>query len=66
LFALHREEPNPACMVGRNIQGVLRGIIAEAQRAMEASLGARTLADATADVVRAEKQQRMRKRHSQA
>jgi Rrf2 family protein len=63
LFALHREEPNPACMVGRNIQGVLRDIIDEAQRAMEASLAARTLADATADVVRAEKQ-RVRKRRS--
>ena len=63
LFALHREEPNPACMVGRHIQGVLRGIIDEAQQAMEAALGARTLADATADVVRAEKQ-RERKRRS--
>ena len=63
LFGLHREEPNPACMVGRNIQGVLRGIIDEAQQAMEASLGARTLADATADVVRAERV-RERKRRS--
>ena len=63
LFALHRVEPNPACMVGRNIQGVLRGIIDEAQQAMEASLAARTLADATADVERAEKQ-RVRKRRS--
>lgn len=62
LFALHREEPNPACVVGRNIQGVLRGIIDEAQQAMEASLGARTLADATADVVRAEKQRERKKR----
>jgi DNA-binding IscR family transcriptional regulator len=50
-------------MVGRNIQGVLRGIIDEAQQAMEAALGARTLADATANVVRAEKQ-RERKRRS--
>jgi len=63
LFALHREQPNPACMVGRNIQGVLRGIIDKAQQAMEATLAARTLADATADVVRAEKQ-RVRKRRS--
>ncbi|AXE92895.1 Rrf2 family transcriptional regulator [Paraburkholderia terricola] len=63
LFGLHREEPNPACMVGRNIQGVLSGIIDEAQQAMEASLGARTLADATADVVRAERV-RERKRRS--
>lgn len=62
LFALHREEPNPACMVGRHIQGVLRGIVDDAQRALEASLAARTLADATADVVRAEKQQARKRR----
>ncbi|MFT4069640.1 Rrf2 family transcriptional regulator [Paraburkholderia sp.] len=65
LLALHREDPNPACMVGRHIQGVLRGVIDEAQRAMEASLAARTLADTTADVVRAEKQ-RERRRRAQA
>jgi len=62
LLALHREDPNPACMVGRHIQGVLRGVIDEAQRAMEASLGTRTLADATADVVRAEKQRERKRR----
>ncbi len=62
LFALHREEPNPACMVGRNIQVVLRGIIDDAQRAMETSLAARTLADATADVERAERQRGRKKR----
>ncbi|TAL95417.1 MAG: Rrf2 family transcriptional regulator [Paraburkholderia sp.] len=62
LFALHREEPNPACMVGRNIQVVLRGIIDDAQRAMESSLAARTLADATADVERAERQRGRKKR----
>ncbi|SMG27610.1 Rrf2 family transcriptional regulator [Paraburkholderia susongensis] len=62
LFALHREEPNPACMVGRNIQSVLRGIIDEAQQAAEASLAARTLADATADVVRTEKQRERKRR----
>lgn len=65
LFALHREEPNPACMVGRNIQGVLRGIMSEAQQAMEASLAARTLADATADIVKAERV-RERKRRTTA
>jgi Rrf2 family protein len=63
LFALHREQPNPACMVGRNIQGVLRGIIDEAQQSMEATLAARTLADATADMEHAE-EQRVRKRRS--
>ncbi|PLZ04395.1 transcriptional regulator [Burkholderia sp. WAC0059] len=55
LFALHREAPNPACVVGRNIQHVLRDVIDDAQRAMETSLAARTLADVTADVVRNER-----------
>lgn len=65
LFALHREEPNPSCMVGRNIQEVLRGIIDDAQQAMEASLASRTVADATADVERIERQ-RERKRRARA
>jgi Rrf2 family protein len=65
LFALHREEPNPACMVGRNIQEVLRGIIDDAQQAMEASLASRTVADATADVERIERH-RERKRRARA
>ncbi|KGX79029.1 putative HTH-type transcriptional regulator ywnA [Burkholderia pseudomallei MSHR435] len=54
LFALHREAPNPACLVGRHIQGVLTDYIGDAQRAMEASLATRTLADVTADVLRSE------------
>lgn len=55
LFAMHREAPNPACMVGRNIQTVLTDIIDDAQRALEASLASKTLADTTADVIRAER-----------
>jgi Rrf2 family protein len=55
LFAMHREEPNPACMVGRHIQHTLRGVISDAQRAMEASLAARTLADVVNDVERSER-----------
>jgi Rrf2 family protein len=66
LFALHREQPNPACMVGRQIQGVLTGIVGDAQRAMEASLAARTLADVTADVVRAERQDARKRRRGEA
>lgn len=66
LFALHREQPNPACMVGRQIQGVLTGIVGDAQQAMEASLAARTLADVTADVVRAERQQERKRRRGEA
>lgn len=56
LFGLHRDTPNPACLVGRHIQEVLVGVVDEAQRALEASLAARTLADVTAGVVQAERQ----------
>ncbi len=52
LFALHREAPNPDCLVGRHIQGVLTVYIDDAQRAMEASLARRTVADVMADVLR--------------
>jgi len=55
LFAMHREEPNPACMVGRHIQQTLRGVIDDAQRAMEASLATRTLADVVDDMARSER-----------
>ncbi len=58
LFALHREAPNPACLVGRHIQGVLIDYIGDAQRAMEASLATRTLADVTADVLESEHRSR--------
>lgn len=58
LFALHREAPNPACVVGRHIQGVLIDYIGDAQRAMEASLATRTLADVTADVLESEQRNR--------
>jgi DNA-binding IscR family transcriptional regulator len=54
LFGLHRDTPNPACLVGRHIQQVLVGIVDDAQLAMEASLGSRTLADVTAGVIAAE------------
>ncbi|MFD1555878.1 Rrf2 family transcriptional regulator [Paraburkholderia silviterrae] len=55
LFAMHREEPNPDCMVGRQIQQTLRGIISDAQRAMEASLATRTLAEVVEDMQRNER-----------
>jgi len=54
LFGLHPDAPNPACMVGRHIQQVLVGIVDDAQHAMEASLGSRTVADVTAGVIEAE------------
>lgn len=62
LFGLHRDTPNPACLVGRHIQGVLVDIVDDAQRAMEASLSSRTLADVTLGVVRAERQQERKRR----
>jgi len=49
-------------MVGRNIQTVLRGVISEAQQAMEASLAARTLADASTDLVKAERLRERKRR----
>jgi Rrf2 family protein len=61
LFAMHREAPNPACMVGRQIQGVLEGIIDTAQQAMEGVLKARTLADVAGDVLSAERRQTKRR-----
>ncbi|KVE36662.1 Rrf2 family transcriptional regulator [Burkholderia sp. TSV86] len=54
LFALHREMPNPACLVGRHIQELLTHYIDDAQRAMEASLATRTLTDVAGDVLRSE------------
>src|SRR5215207_9248111 len=34
LFALHRERPNPKCLVGRNIQGALTAHLDAATRAL--------------------------------
>ncbi|MBB2671491.1 UNVERIFIED_ORG: Rrf2 family protein [Rhizobium esperanzae] len=49
VFPLH-EEPNPQCPVGRNINKVLRGRLAEVESAMERELSRRTIADLAADV----------------
>lgn len=54
LFALHRESPNPACPVGRNIQALLETRFDAATRALEAELDRTTIADALADVERCE------------
>lgn len=56
LFGLHRDTPNPACVVGRHIQTVLEEVVDDAARAMEASLGSRSLADVTDGVLSAERQ----------
>lgn len=50
LFALHREQPNPACPVGRNIQALLERRIDAATRALEAELDRTTIADALTEV----------------
>ena len=55
IFALHRERPNPACPIGRNIQGVLEHRIDAATRALEAELARTTIADILADVRRRER-----------
>ncbi|HET7230139.1 MAG TPA: Rrf2 family transcriptional regulator [Longimicrobium sp.] len=44
LFAMHREQPNPACPVGRNIQAELHGRFDSATRAMELELARTTIA----------------------
>ena len=63
LIGLHRDTPNPDCMVGRHIQAVLVEVVDDAVRALEASLASRTLADVTAGVLSAQRQEeRMRRR----
>ena len=52
LFHFH-EQPNPECPVGRNIHKVLDRHLAQAQRAMEDSLKATTLADISNDTKQA-------------
>lgn len=44
LFAMHREQPNPACPVGRNIQAELHHRFDAATHALEAELGRTTIA----------------------
>jgi Rrf2 family protein len=44
LFGMHREQPNPACPVGRNIQAELQGRIDSAAQALERELARTTIA----------------------
>lgn len=44
LLALHHRSPNPACLVGRNIQHSLEDIFSEAEQALEQVLATRTVA----------------------
>ena len=50
LFAMHRERPNPACPIGRNIQAALESHFATASRALEDELRQVTIAEVLADV----------------
>lgn len=50
LFGLHREQPNPACPVGRNIQALLETRFDAATRALEAELDRTTISEAAAEV----------------
>jgi Rrf2 family protein len=44
LFALHRNTPNPNCVVGRGIKAVLQDVTERAQTAMERELATTTIA----------------------
>lgn len=56
IFGLHREQPNPSCPVGRNIQAMLETRFEAATRAMEAELERTTIADTAAEVETREEQ----------
>ena len=45
LFSLHNQQPNPACRVGRSIQGALEGVFGDAEAAMERRLRETTIED---------------------
>ncbi|MDG4889927.1 MULTISPECIES: Rrf2 family transcriptional regulator [unclassified Mesorhizobium] len=49
IFPLH-QEPNPQCPVGRHINKVLQGHIADMEQAMERELARTTLADLASDI----------------
>jgi Rrf2 family protein len=50
LFAMRPQMPNPECPVGRHIQASLEGIMCDAERALQAELASRTIADLVEDV----------------
>ena len=49
LFSIH-QKPNPHCLVGRNIQASLDGVLGRAQTALEQELAATTLAQVVASM----------------
>ena len=52
VFAMHSQQPNVLCPVGRNIQRGLGSHYQKAQAAMEAQLDRTTIADVLKDVLR--------------
>jgi Rrf2 family protein len=50
LFALHRQQPNQMCLVGRHIEDVLSEIFRDAESAMGQVLARTTIADVTVAV----------------
>src|SRR5262245_24720131 len=44
LLSLHHKQPNPNCLVGRNIQSTLEDVFGEAERALENVLANQTIA----------------------
>lgn len=48
LLAMHHSLPNPACLIGRNIQRTLTVYFDEAERAFEQALARRTIAEVLA------------------
>lgn len=55
LFSVH-EAPNPACVVGRNIQNTISPIFISAQKAMEDQLAGVSMADVIYDLSQKEKE----------
>ncbi|PLS03125.1 Rrf2 family transcriptional regulator [Neobacillus cucumis] len=54
LFSIH-EHPNPACLVGRNIQEAIVPLFSIAQNALEKALGSVTIEDVVKDIIEKEK-----------
>lgn len=55
LFSVH-DSPNPACVVGRNIQNAITPIFISAQKAMEDQLASVSIADVIYDLSQKEKE----------
>lgn len=55
LFSVH-DSPNPACVVGRNIQNAVTPIFISAQKAMEDQLASVSIADVIYDLSQKEKE----------